>query len=41
MGAELETDPFGRALLAAGVPAETIRAWTVDPVVAYQDGSKG
>ena len=26
---------------AAGVPAETIAAWTVDPVVAYPDGGKG
>ena len=38
---DVAADPFGARLLAAGVPAETIAAWTVDPVVAYPDGGKG
>ena len=38
---DVAIDPFGARLLAAGVPAETIAAWTVDPVVAYPDGGKG
>ena len=28
-----ESDPFGRQLLKAGVSADTIRAWSVDPQV--------
>ena len=40
-GVAFAADPFGARLLAAGVPAETIAAWTVDPVVAYPDGGKG
>jgi hypothetical protein len=35
---EPSDDPFGHALLDAGVPAGTIRQWTVDPQVAL-DGS--
>ena len=33
VGANLESDSFGAALLAAGIAAETIRAWSVDPQV--------
>lgn len=33
VGAQLEADDFGQALLAAGVPRETILAWTKDPQV--------
>ena len=29
----LEKDEFGAQLLEAGVPAETIKAWSVDPQV--------
>lgn len=38
LGVPLENDPFGKALLEAGMPAERIKAWTVDPVVAYEEG---
>ena len=34
-------DGFGMALLGAGVPEGTIKAWAVDPQVAMPDGSKG
>ena len=27
--------------MAGGVSAETIKAWSIDPVVPYEDGSKG
>ena len=30
----VDADPFGQALLAAGVPEETIKAWTIDPQVS-------
>jgi len=36
LGAELKEDSFGSALLAAGIPAETILAWTKDPQVQYK-----
>jgi len=39
-GVPLREDAFGRGLLAAGVPAETIAAWTEDPQVAL-GGKKG
>lgn len=35
LGVAPEADPFGRALVHAGVSAETIRAWVNDPVVTY------
>lgn len=41
LGASLETDSFGKALLEAGVPARMIRVWSVDPQVNYLDGSRG
>jgi hypothetical protein len=34
-GAQLETDTFGKKLLAAGVPTETIMAYTQDPQVSF------
>jgi TPR repeat protein len=40
VGAALETDAFGASLLAAGIPAATIREWTLDPQVKVGDGSK-
>ena len=33
LGADLVSDSFGAALLGAGIPAETIQEWTVDPQV--------
>jgi nucleoside diphosphate kinase len=36
LGAELSTDPFGRALLASGVPLKSIKAWTDDPPVSFE-----
>jgi len=38
MGATLETDPFGKAMLASGISKDTIMAWTKDPQVP--DGAK-
>jgi hypothetical protein len=34
-------DPFGAALLKAGLSATTIKEWSVDPRVTMPDGSKG
>ena len=34
MGAKLEEDAFGKAMLAAGIPKETIMAWTQGPAGA-------
>jgi len=36
MGAKLENDPFGEAMLASGIPKDTIMAWTKDPQVMYE-----
>jgi len=41
LGADLAGDAFGAALVGAGIPAETLAAWSVDPVVPYADGGKG
>lgn len=35
VGATLEQDEFGAAMLAAGISKETIKAWSVDPQVTY------
>ena len=35
-GATLETDPFGKAMLASGIPKDTIMAWTKDPQVPFE-----
>ena len=32
-GATLEEDEFGKAMLASGIPRETILKWTKDPQV--------
>ncbi|KAL1498532.1 hypothetical protein AB1Y20_013853 [Prymnesium parvum] len=40
VGAKLEDDPFGKAMLAAGIPKATILEWTKDPQVTYE-GKKG
>lgn len=39
-GATISSDPFGRGMLAAGVPAETIKAWADDPQVSL-GGQRG
>eukprot|EP00854_Cymbomonas_tetramitiformis_P010470 gene10470-12381_t len=39
VGASLESDPFAKAMRAAGIPDATIAAWTQDPQVLY-DGAK-
>jgi len=36
MGATLEDDPFGQAMLASGIPKDTIMAWTKDPQVPFE-----
>ena len=36
LGMTLESDSFGQAMLAAGVPLTTIKAWCDDPAVPYQ-----
>ena len=39
MGAKLEDDDFGKAMLASGIPKDTIMTWTKDPQVEF-DGKK-
>ena len=39
MGATLEEDAFGKAMLDSGIPKATIMAWTKDPQVLF-DGKK-
>jgi hypothetical protein len=42
LGRSIETDPFGSALLDAGLSKKTIKAWSVDPRVNLKsDGSQG
>eukprot|EP00468_Gymnochlora_sp_CCMP2014_P009364 CAMPEP_0167751836 /NCGR_PEP_ID=MMETSP0110_2-20121227/6800_1 /TAXON_ID=629695 /ORGANISM="Gymnochlora sp., Strain CCMP2014" /LENGTH=368 /DNA_ID=CAMNT_0007637377 /DNA_START=232 /DNA_END=1338 /DNA_ORIENTATION=+ len=36
--ADAKTDAFGTAMLNAGIPMETITAWTVDPQVEFEGG---
>merc|ERR1712083_803810 len=36
LGASIEGDAFGRALLASGVPLAMIKAWTDDPPVNFE-----
>merc|ERR1719181_444849 len=36
MGATLEDDAFGKAMLASGIPKATIMEWTKDPQVMYE-----
>jgi len=35
LGADMATDPFGAAMLSAGLSADTIKAWSVDPQVTF------
>lgn len=37
----LKEDPFGAKLLAAGIPADVLMAWSVDPQVTIPAGGKG
>ena len=39
--ADVEADSYGKALLACGVPKDTILAWTVDPRVPLGTGKDG
>ena len=39
-GATVDSDPFGRGMLAAGVSEGTIKAWAEDPQVVLE-GKKG
>lgn len=41
LGESVETDSFGKALLAAGLSKKTIEEWSVDPRVPMPDGSVG
>ena len=41
LGASLETDSFGKALLDAGISKKTIGEWSVDPRVNLPGGDKG
>jgi nucleoside diphosphate kinase len=36
----LETDEFAQILVSKGIPADTIKAWSVDPQVKYPAGSE-
>ena len=40
-GASFATDTYGKGLLAAGVDAKTLAAWSDDPQVALPGGGKG
>jgi nucleoside diphosphate kinase len=37
----IESDAFGKAILAKGIPLATIKAWSVDPRVELPGGGKG
>eukprot|EP00656_Telonema_subtile_P007091 TRINITY_DN1331_c0_g1_i4.p1 TRINITY_DN1331_c0_g1~~TRINITY_DN1331_c0_g1_i4.p1 ORF type:complete len:334 (-),score=115.20 TRINITY_DN1331_c0_g1_i4:149-1150(-) len=43
VGADVATEEFGASMLSAGISAETIKAWSVDPQVILPgtDGKKG
>ena len=42
-GEDPAAEPFGAAMLAAGISADTVKAWSVDPQVTLPDadGKKG
>jgi len=40
LGQPIETDAYGKGLLAAGVPKTMLQSWTQDPAVAF-NGTKG
>lgn len=35
LGVALKEDPFGKAMISAGIPEATIKAWSVDPTVEF------
>jgi hypothetical protein len=35
LGVAIADDPFGKVLLAAGIPEATIKKWSSDPQVTY------
>jgi nucleoside diphosphate kinase len=37
MGVPLSADPFGRALVAKGIPQDTVKSWMSDPSVTYEE----
>lgn len=41
LGASVDTDPFGKALLSSGLSKKTIAEWSVDPRVNLHGGEKG
>ena len=41
LGASVDTDGFGKALLDAGLSKKTIAEWSVDPRVTQPEGDKG
>ena len=41
LGASVDTDPFGKALLSSGLSKKTIAEWSVDPRVNLPGGEKG
>jgi len=40
LGADWKADPFGQALLAAGIPAETVESWKRDPQVPFEGSNR-
>ena len=36
LGASVESDVYGKALIEAGVPAEAIKNWSSDPAVTFE-----
>ena len=41
LGASVDTDAFGKALLKSGLSKKTIAEWSVDPRVNLPGGEKG
>jgi len=41
LGADLASDPYGKAMIAAGVPADMIKAWSKDPQVVVEGEKTG
>lgn len=41
LGIDIANDKFGKALMDAGIPEETIKEWSVDPRVALPGGEQG
>jgi len=41
LGAKLSDDTYGKALVDAGISADVIKTWSVDPQVTISEGKKG